>query len=236
MAEVLSGFTLALGLALGLLLGGVGLAILSRFWKVPELGLSIRVISGLATVALLAGALLGLQKAAQVPGPAWRLAVVAIFATPLIERCEGLSAWGFVLFLLPALLVVGGALLGAVVVAPASAGSSSISFWSLSAALCGGIGMRIVGEALQTVALGEPLRDWLLRGMCVALTLLVGGMGLLNLWQRGIVWRGDRVVQSGLVSAWLAWSGAWLWPHRRSRIRAGLTVAAALLLVSVVVR
>ncbi len=230
---MLSGFVLALGLALGLLLGGVGLTVASRFRDLGDLRPAIRTINSLATAAMLISVPLGGWKAAQIPEPAWRLAIVAFLATPLIEHSDTPSSWNLALFSSPAVLVGGMALFWTMMAAPTSADGSPISLLRLLIVLCGGIGARLLGEALQTLALKAPARDWPLSAMSVALTLLAGGLGLLNLWQRGTAWHGDSIVQRGLISIWLAWLGAWMWPRRYPRIRAGLTVVAALLLISV---
>jgi hypothetical protein len=58
------------------------------------------------------------------------------------------------------------------------------------------------------------------------LTLLAGGVAIVNLWRQGTVW-GATASESGLAGVWLAWSAAWLGPHRPLRLRALLTIVAA---------
>jgi hypothetical protein len=65
------------------------------------------------------------------------------------------------------------------------------------------------------------------------LTLLVGGTALVNLWQRGTM-RGGSDGEAGLAAVWLAWSTAWLSSRQRPRLRAGLIVVAASLLIVLV--
>jgi len=66
------------------------------------------------------------------------------------------------------------------------------------------------------------------------LTLLVSGVALVNLWQRGSV-EGKAVYESGLAGAWLAWSAVWLIPRRSLWLQSVLmsTAASALIILAV---
>jgi hypothetical protein len=96
-----------------------------------------------------------------------------------------------------------------------------------------GLVVRVIGEALGSQVDPATPPSRLFDALYVAFTLLIGGNALLSLWQRGVVWEGDDT-ESGLVGAWLAWSGAWLSPLHRPRLRAAFITGAALLLLILV--
>jgi hypothetical protein len=84
---------------------------------------------------------------------------------------------------------------------------------------------------------GPCCAEWPRSLAYVLLTLVVGSAALVNLWQRGMVWgSSDPVMQGGLAGAWLVWSADWFVPRRHPRLRAALTVMAALLLIFVAIR
>jgi hypothetical protein len=66
------------------------------------------------------------------------------------------------------------------------------------------------------------------------LTLLAGGVAIVNLWTQGTAW-GATASESGLAGVWLAWSAAWLGPRRPLRLRALLTIVAASSLIMLAV-
>jgi hypothetical protein len=100
----------------------------------------------------------------------------------------------------------------------------------LAAAVYGGLAARVLSEALGTLASSDTPTSRLFDAVYLLLTLLVGADALTTLWQRGLVWDGNPN-QSGPLGAWLVWSAAWLSPRERPRLRAVLTVLAAVLLV-----
>ncbi|RLC81033.1 MAG: hypothetical protein DRJ03_12985 [Chloroflexi bacterium] len=210
------------GLACGVLLTAIGLAVWEGFRQTPDLARAARVVNWLAGTLLLAGALLAWWGDPALSAPASRLLLMATCAAPVGTHHHYSKPWGNAARVLPALVLTGVALFGSL--GPASAESGALM--SLMLVVCGGLGARMMGEALSLSTDAE----WPFTATYALLTLLVGGVALVNLWQRGTVWSG-RPGEGGLVGAWLAWSAAWSSPRRYPRLRTGLIVIAALFLI-----
>ena len=219
------------GLACGTLLAAVGLALWGSSRQVPGLSHAVRAIGWLAGALLLIGALLAWQGDHSVSAPALRLILMAALAAPpaMPHRCS--SPWSNVMPILPVLILAWVSLFWTARPVAGETGSPPVSAMGLAVVVCGGLGTRALGEALSTIAVQTPHSEWLTTATYALLTLLVGSTALVNLWQRGMVW-GETASEGGLAGAWLAWSAAWLSARQRSRLRAGLTVVVASLLVS----
>lgn len=211
------------GLACGALLAAIGLAIWDASWPVPGLSRAARAAGWLAGALLLIGSLLALWEDPALSAPVSRLLLMATLAAPVRTGRHYSKPWGNVARALPALALTGIVLFGPL--GPASAESGALV--SLMLVVCGGLGARVMGEALSLSTDAE----WPFTATYALLTLLVGCVALVNLWQRGTVWGGSPG-EGGLAGAWLAWSAAWLGRRWHPRLRAGLIVVAASLLVA----
>ncbi|MEA3339559.1 MAG: hypothetical protein U9R15_06300 [Chloroflexota bacterium] len=214
------------GLACGALLATIGLAVWDASRPVPGLSRAARAAGWLAGALLLTAALLAWWGDPALSAPASRLLMMAVLAAPVGTRRHHPKSWskpwGDVARSLPALLLVGSALFGPF--GPTSAESGILM--GLTLVVCGGLGARALGEALSL----SPCAEWPFTATYALLTLLVGGVATIDLWQRGTLWGGSPG-EGGLAGAWLAWSAVWLGRRWHPRLRAGLIVVAASLLV-----
>jgi hypothetical protein len=223
------------GLAWGMLLAIVGLALWDGFRPTPGLSRAVWVLGWSAGMLLLAGAMLAWWRY-HLSNLTLRLFLMAALAAPSGIRYRRRSPWGSSACTIPALILAGVALF--LSAEPGFGNSNSpVTPMALAMVLCGGLGARALGEALSEIinptshikwpALskveGPSAVTWAL------LTLLVSGTALGNLWQRGMIWKG-AIGEGMLAGTWLAWSAAWLSPHERPRLRAALVTVAALLL------
>jgi hypothetical protein len=229
-------------LACGVLLAAAGLALWDGLRHLPGLPRAVLVNRWLAGTLLSIGALLAWQRShspsapalglsrGAVEGPVPHLILMAALAAPPGTHLRRSTAWGDAARVLPALALAGVGLFWS----PDSLGAGPGSPWhtlvQLGSVICAGFGARALGEALAEIGDSIPRTEWPSAVTHVLLTLLAGGTGLVSLWQRGSVWDGTAG-QSGLAAAWLAWSAARLGPRQPPWLPAGLTVAAALLLI-----
>ena len=218
------------GLACGTLLAAAGLALWGIFRQAPGLSHAVRTIGWLAGVLLLVGALFAWQGDHSIPTPALRLILIAALAAPSGIHRQCLSPWRNAMLVLPALILAWAGLLWASRPVAGEFGSPLVLPVELAIVVCGGLGARVLGEALSMIAAQTPHSERLTTATYVLLTLLVGGTALVNLWQRGTVW-GGTTSEGGLAGTWLAWSAIRLGPRQHPRLRAGLTVVAASLLI-----
>jgi len=235
------------GLACGTLLTAAGLALWDGFRQVPGLSRAIQVIRWLAGATLLVGAVLAWQRGPSlfalalsgVEGPILRLMLMAALAAlPGIHRRRA-SPWGGLMLILPALVLAAAGLVCSPAPVETRAGRLPVE---LALVLSAGLGARALGQALSEIVAPpsppSPLIGGTEGGLSPAatyalLTLLMTATALVNLWQRGTLWGGSSG-ESELAGAWLAWSAVWLGPRQRPRLRAALTVVAALLLIVLV--
>lgn len=242
--------------ACGMLLIAAGVHLWVGFWKEPDLSPLAGIAAWVAAGVLLVGALLvwggklpALESLVRpfdvsaLPGPVLSMVLMAALAIPLgddtgLKAGAGQSAsWTRALVYLPALALTGTVLVQ--VSMPTEGGLSAdwVTPLRFLIAVCAGLGARALGQALQMIAEGGGREEWPRTLTYGLLTLVVGSAALVNLWQRGMVWGSrDPVMRGGLAGAWLMWSADWLVPRRHPRLRAALTVAAALLLIVVAVR
>ncbi|RLC95122.1 MAG: hypothetical protein DRI77_10315 [Chloroflexi bacterium] len=213
------------GLACGALLAATGLTLWDSFRPAPGIFRAVRVIGWLASLFLLTGALLAWPGDRGLSTPALRLTLMAALAAPQITRRRRNSHWSDVMLILPSLALTGGGIFCSLGTVEIEAGRLPSASVELALLICGGLGARALGEAMSACRSGRSFI-----AAYVLLTLLVGELALVNLWQRGVVW-GSAPGAGGLAGAWLVWSAAWLWPRRHPRLRAGLTAVAALLLI-----
>jgi len=220
------------GLACGTLLAAVGLALWDGFRQVPGLSYAVQVIGWLAGALLLIGALLAWQGDQSLSTPALRLILMAALAAPPgmgVHRRRP-SPWSNEMLILPALILAGAGLFWPLEPVGNGVSRPPVAPMELAVLVCGGLGARVLGEALSEMAAQTRHSERLTAATYALLTLLVGGAALVNLWQRGSVW-GGSASEGGLAGVWLAWSAARLGPRQRSRPRVVLTVVAALLLI-----
>jgi hypothetical protein len=220
-------------LACGILLAAAGLALWDGFRQTPGLARAVDTNAWLAGALLSIGALLAWQETRSPSGPAPHLILMAALAAiplPRIPRRRS-ARWSGAIRVLPALALAGVGLFWTPGPAAAGAGSSPLALVELGVLVCAGLGARALGQALSEMADPTPHLERPFAAAYALLTLLVGGMALVNLGQRGSVWDGTAG-QSGLAGAWLAWSAAWWGPRQPPRLRAGLIAAASLLLIA----
>jgi hypothetical protein len=200
------------------LLAAAALALWDGFRPLPGMGRAVQIVGWLAGALLLLGVLLTWLEAHTLPA---LLLIAAVAAPQSLRR----PSWSNTLPLLPPLAL---AAIGLFWGLTAGGGNMLIA---LAAALCAGLGTRALGEALRALA-GQTPAAWPGFATYALLTLLAGGLVLANLAQRGTLWSGSAA-ESGLAAAWLAWSAAWLAPRERARLRAGMIVVAAVVLIVV---
>jgi hypothetical protein len=211
-------------LGFGALLMATGLALWDGFRQMPGLAHAIRVlrwgVGGLLLIAIL---------------PLWvaghsalvlSLTLMAAIAAPPDRR--SLSPRRNAVALLPVLVLTGACTF--LITGLVQTRGDIVSPVGLVATVYGGLAARVLSEALGALASPTAVAGRLFDALYLLLTLLIGANALVNLWQRGVVWEGNPE-ESGLLGVWLAWGAAWLSPHRRPRLRAGLVAVAALLLI-----
>jgi hypothetical protein len=162
---------------------------------------------------------------------ALQLIPVAAIAAPLIGRRR--SAWCDATAMLPPLLLIGVSLYVVTDPSPPQAPGFELTFVGLVLTVCAGLVVRVIGEALTAQVDPTTPPSRLFDALYLLFTLMMGSNALLTLWQRGGIWQGNGT-ELGLAGVWLAWSGAWLSPHHRPRLRAAFIAVAALLLAPVV--
>lgn len=218
------------GLSWGMLLAGGGLAVWDGFREVPGLSRAVRIIDRGAWALLLITIPVG-QKTG-FPEQAQNLILMATAALSTLLGTQRRSSWSNARGVLPAVILTGVALFRGSASVGAEVGRDAVVMpvrWGIL--LCGSC-----GAAVLSAVLGDTV-DWTPRVKRVStityalLTLLIAGVALVNLWQRGVAWAGIGG-ESGLLGAWLIWSAAWLGPRRRPRLRAALVVAAALSVIA----
>jgi hypothetical protein len=219
------------GFSCGMLLTAVGLVLLDGFRQVPGLPRAVQVIGWLAGAMLLIGLVLVWRGDRSLPIAALRLILMAAVAAPpgIWRRCG--SPWSNLMLILPAPILAGIGLFWASRAVGAGPDSSLVTPVEWAVIICGGLGIRALGEVLSAIAASISYVGRSIAAAYVLLTLLVGGTALVNLWQQGTV-GGGAIGEGGVVGAWLVWSVAWLGLLRQPRLRTVLTGVAALLLIS----
>lgn len=209
------------GLASGALLTAFVLAVWAGFRQMRGVGQAIQVVSWLAGLSLLLGALLAWLDTHVFLG----LSLVAALAAP--QGIPRRPSWINALPLLPPLALAGVGLFWM------PAAMSGGLFVALASGICAGLGARTLGQALCAFA-GEIPAEWSGVATYTLLTLLAGGLALVNLVRRGMLWSGS-VAEGRLAVAWLAWSAARFVPRNQARLWAGMIVVAAVALIVLVV-
>jgi hypothetical protein len=219
------------GMACGALLAATGLTLWGAPRQVPRLSLAVRTIRWLAGALLLVGVLF-VWRFTPVSYP---ILMAALAAPPGSRRRH--THWSDAISVLPTLILAGVSLfwgtrpVGIETHTHTSALSVSVTEWVT--VVCGGLGMRALGQSLSNVATPPSHTEGATRCATIThvlLTLVVSGTALMNLWQRGTLW-GETVYESRLAGAWLAWNAVWLSPHRPLWLHAVLMTVAALLLI-----
>jgi hypothetical protein len=218
------------GLAFGALLAALGLALWDGFRQVPGLSLAVQAIGWLAGTLLLIAAVFAWHGQGISRNTAGLILMAALAAPPAIRRRHRAS-WGRVVRLLPALILAGIGFLRLSTPVTTEASSLPVTLSKLAVTICGGLGARTLGEALSELIAPPHHARESFAATYALLTLLVGGTALANLWQRGTVW-GGGAGEGGLAGVWMTWSAASFSPRRRPRMRAALTILAALLLTA----
>ncbi len=230
------------GMACGALLTTAGLALWGSFRQTPRLTHAVRATRWLAAVLLLIGTLFAWQGNRSVSTTTARLILMAALAAlPGIYRSHRHrhSRRGDLISLLPALVLVGVSLFWQ----PGSDGtgietsSLPVMMMELAITISAGLGAQALSQSLGKIITPPPHIEEPALSSAVTytlLTLLVSGVALVNLWQRGSV-GGETVYEGGLAGAWLAWSAVWLIPRRPPWLRTALmaTATAALIVLAV---
>ena len=215
------------GLACGALVGGAGLALWNSLRPIAGASRAVVAIRWVAAALVATGAALAWQGGYGVPRPARHLILMAALAVPPeIHRRSG-SQWGQLLGILPALVLTGTGLIWTAVSMDANAGAGSATLVELAVTACGGLGARSLGLALREARTYPPRINRTFNGTYCLLTLIVGSLALMNLWQRGTVWD-STAGESGLASSWLAWSASRVNVHPTAWLRTVLIAVAAI--------
>ncbi|HDQ72257.1 MAG TPA: hypothetical protein ENN19_09195 [Chloroflexi bacterium] len=88
-----------------------------------------------------------------------------------------------------------------------------------------------IDQPLETSRTKRLTLQWLAQMTFALLTLVIGSVTLVNLWQWGTAWR-EPSHTSALVGTWLIWAGAWMASRRPWWLR---TVLYALALATLIV-
>lgn len=240
----MSAVVICTGLAWGMLLAAVGLMLWDGRGEVHGLSGALQIITWSASAILMLGALMawggwfigrGHRSAARGIGAILYLILVAASAVPLGIRYPQRFSWSLVMPFLPSIALAGVALFRASTSGGVQVDGTPVTVVGISMAVCAGLGARAMGGALQEM-MTETRVKWPFAVTYVALTSIVAGTMLTNLWRYGTVWGREGYPMGGdTAAAWLAWSAAWLCTSRRPRLRAGLTLVAALTLISATV-
>ncbi|MFO7742009.1 MAG: hypothetical protein R6X31_06825 [Anaerolineae bacterium] len=233
------------GLGYCTLLVAVGLAVWGGLRDAPRVSRGTEAAAWAAGGLLVFGALLAwgsrlpaLEGMANsfsivtVEGPVSSMVLMAALAIPLEPQGRRGAHWSRSLLYVPAVVLSGVAL----VLMTGSSEGGLVTNWitpiRFLLAVCAGLGARTLGQALQVIAAGSRQVERPGAFTYGFLTLVLGSVALVNLWQRGTVWSGvDPVMRGGVVGAWLAWSAGWLASSWHLRLRALVMAIAALLLM-----
>jgi hypothetical protein len=217
------------GLACGTLLAATGLALWDGLRQVPGVSHAVQVIRWVAGAFLAVGVFLAWQGDRSLSAPAPRLVLMAALTAPPVFHRRSLARWSHVWLILPALVLAGAGLVWTSASIEAGAGGSPVALVEMTVIICGGLGARALAVALSESATSTSGVEWPSAAVHALLTVVVGGMALVSLWQRGSVWDGTAG-GSGLAGAWLAWTAARVGPRQSRWLRAVLTAVAAVLL------
>lgn len=235
-----------LGFGCGMLFAAVGFCLWSGLAGDQALSRGARAVAWSAAAVLVVDALLawgsglpalesivGVVNGGDLGGPARSLILMAALAVPLKGKGSREARWSQAFLYVPALLLSAMALAPMVMRSPDTVSSTDwVTPIRFALAVCAGVGARAMGQALRAMMSGTfpgERSGALTYGL---LTLVAGSAALANLWQRGRLWVGaDPVLRGGMAGAWLGWTADWLTPSRDVRLRAPLTVVAAVLLI-----
>lgn len=243
-------FAILVGLGCGLLLAAMGFGLWSDYRGSRAVSHGAHAAAWGAAGVLVVGALLawgsglpalesliGVVDRRALEGPVLSLILMAALAVPVKADTPQKALWSGALLYLPAALLALAALIQ--IAAPDAVVSSTdwVTPVRFSLAVCGGLGARALGQSLQVIVVGVPYVEWpgtLTYGLT---TILFGSAALVGLLQRGTLWDGaNPMLRGGITGAWLAWTAYWLLPRRYLRLRAVLTIMAALLLILAAIR
>jgi len=241
---------LLVGLGCGILLAAVTLGLLGAVLEAHAVVDGAHAVARGAAGVLVIGALLGWgsglpaletvsgtvgQEALE--GPVLSLLLMAALAVPLRVEDSARAGWSSSLLYVPGWMLASTSLVLMVTPGRAPTSSDWVTPVRFSLAVCGGIGGRALGQALQAALSRRAALTWPGTMAYGLLTFICGTAGLVNLWQRGGLWvASDPVLRGGMSGAWLAWTADWLMPRRYARLGAAMTLVAALLLVLAAVK
>jgi len=235
------GTAILAGLACGALLTTAGFALWHALRPLPGLSQAVRALGWLTGALLLSGALSAWLGGGGFASCVPHLLLMAALATPpaprfLLGPRRSAAPWNDFLRLLPPLaLAWAGLLCTATPVVGEVSGPPVAQGLELAIVVCGGLGARALGLAFGEIVTSTPGVAWPSAVAYAWLTVLVGGVALASLAQRGSVWDGTPV-ETGLAGVWLAWSAAWLSPRQPARLRTALTAVAAVFLIALAAR
>jgi hypothetical protein len=240
------GTAILAGLACGALLTTAGFALWHALRPLPGLSQAVQALGWLAGALLLSGALSARLGGGGFPPWVPHLLLMAALATPAASRSlpgprRSAALWDDFLRLLPPLalawagLLCTATLVGGEVSGPPVGGGPPAQGLELAIVVCGGLGARALGQAFGEIVTSTPGVAWPSAAAYAWLTVLVGGVALASLAQRGSVWDGTPA-ETGLAGVWLAWSAAWLSPRQPARLRTALTAVTAAFLIALAAR
>jgi hypothetical protein len=214
------------------LLTAAGLALWGSFRKTSRFVHAVRAVRWLAGALLLIGTLSAWQG--NLPASAAHLILMTTLAA--LPGRRHYPHWGSALSILPVLVLVGASLLWRTDLARVETEASDLltAVIELAIVVCGGLGARALSQNLgeSTAPPQRTGRPALPTAATYALlTFLLSSTALINLWQRGAMWR-KATYEGGLAGAWLAWSAVWLSLRYPRWLRTVLMIAATSILVA----
>lgn len=240
----MSMLALLVGMGCGMLLVAVSFGLWSDYRGSRAVSRGAQAAAWAAAGVLVVGALLawgsglpalesliGVVDRQPIKGSALSLILMAALAVPVKADAPQKAPWGTALLYLPASLLALAALFEITASDEVLSSTDWVTPVRFSLAVCGGLGARALGQSLQVIVVGVPYVEWpgtLTYGLT---TMLFGSATMVNLLQRGTPWDGNPMLRGGITGAWLAWTADWLTPRRHLRLRAVLTITAAVLLI-----
>lgn len=203
----------------GGLVAAVGLALWGGLRGIPDLDRAVGSIRWIAAVVLMFSVLLQVYQGNGLSTLLFLASVGAPAPAPMGRNCR----WSSSLSLAPALILAGASLFTTVGPWAGQPGESTVtSARGVAFLVCGGMGMRAFAAHLMSFLRPIPLLPGKLTVATYrAVTLLLGGLTLASLSQRGTVWD-QSAQQARLAQAWLICAAAMFIRGEHPKLRSGL--------------
>jgi len=143
--------------------------------------------------------------------------ITAIAALPTHTH-RSLMEWEGTITAVPPLALAAYGLI--VALRPAGTTSIPVNAWPIPTVLIAGVATRVLGLSVGAFFNTDIEFAGSYHAAYLAMTTLLGGGALVNLWREGTLWTSSSC-ERGLTGAWLVWTAAWLIPEDRRLLRAG---------------